>query len=267
MSDRERAKIKISLVSKGARSSLEGFVTPEQWGQIVATVNGQPAQATPVGPVAWANSKEFHDALARGQSFNGWRKKYSDCDMALFTTPLASVEPVARLTDAEIEQGRQEIFSVNNPYCPCDIKTMQKAVRWAERTIAARDTTPPASVEPDKKDAEWQPTESMPEGWGSQNFVERLGDMSPLGRLRVAFDNDGDVIVAIVPDPNSYDTGGSVEFCTTGFGGGGSPHTRNACIALFKAMERDNESNRARCGLIGRGAAIAAAIAEQEPNK
>ncbi len=208
MSDRERAKIKISLVSKGARSSLEGFVTPEQWGQIVATVNGQPAQAT----------------------------------------PLASVEPVARLTDAEIEQGRQEIFSVNNPYCPCDIKTMQKAVRWAERTIAARDTTPPASVEPDKKDAEWQPTESMPEGWGSQNFVERLGDMSPLGRLRVAFDNDGDVIVAIVPDPNSYDTGGSVEFCTTGFGGGGSPHTRNACIALFKAMERDNESNRARCG-------------------
>ncbi|MCA3041416.1 MAG: hypothetical protein ING51_00210, partial [Rhodocyclaceae bacterium] len=70
MSDRERAKIKISLVSKGARSSLEGFVTPEQWGQIVATVNGQPAQATPVGPVAWANSKEFHDALARGQSFN-----------------------------------------------------------------------------------------------------------------------------------------------------------------------------------------------------
>ncbi|MCA3064016.1 hypothetical protein [Aquidulcibacter sp.] len=118
-----------------------------------------------------------------------------------------------------------------------------------------------------KKDAEWQPTESMPEGWGSQNFVERLGDMSPLGRLRVAFDNDGDVIVAIVPDPNSYDTGGSVEFCTTGFGGGGSPHTRNACIALFKAMERDNESNRARCGLIGRGAAITAAIAEQEPNK
>jgi len=172
MSDRERAKIKISLVSKGARSSLEGFVTPEQWGQIVATVNGQPAQATPL-----------------------------------------------------------------------------------------------ASGEPDKKDAEWQPTESMPEGWGSQNFVERLGDMSPLGRLRVAFDNDGDVIVAIVPDPNSYDTGGSVEFCTTGFGGGGSPHTRNACIALFKAMERDNESNRARCGLIGRGAAITAAIAEQEPNK
>ncbi|MCA3694227.1 hypothetical protein [Aquidulcibacter sp.] len=58
----------------------------------------------------------------------------------------APVEPVARLTDAEIEQGRQEIFSVNNPYCPCDIKTMQKAVRWAERTIAARTTTPPASL-------------------------------------------------------------------------------------------------------------------------
>lgn len=104
-----------------------------------------------------------------------------------------------------------------------------------------------------KRDA----AESMPEGWGSQNLVERLEDMSPKGRLRVVFDNDGDVIVAIVPDPNSHDTGGSVEFCTIGFGGGGSPHTRNACIALFKAMERDNlESNKSRCGLVGRGAAI-----------
>jgi len=50
MSDnKELAKIKISLTSKHARSSLEGIITPEQWGQIVAICDGQApgAQAEP----------------------------------------------------------------------------------------------------------------------------------------------------------------------------------------------------------------------------
>ena len=42
----------------------------------------------------------------------------------------AAAEP---LTDAQIEQGRRETFSTENPFCPCDSKTMRKAVRWAER--------------------------------------------------------------------------------------------------------------------------------------
>jgi hypothetical protein len=53
-------------------------------------------------PVAWAKSSEFHDALTRGQSFNGWRKKYSDCDMALYTSPPSqpdSVPPVWIVND------------------------------------------------------------------------------------------------------------------------------------------------------------------------
>mgnify|MGYP000107799941 FL=1 len=44
---------------------------------------------------------------------------------------------VDRLTDEQIEQGRKEIFSTGNPYCPCSSKTMQVAVRWAERKLAA----------------------------------------------------------------------------------------------------------------------------------
>lgn len=36
------------------------------------------------------------------------------------------------LTDERIEKLRQETFSTNNPYCPCDSKTMRKAVRAAE---------------------------------------------------------------------------------------------------------------------------------------
>ena len=37
------------------------------------------------------------------------------------------------LTDAEIEAGRDAIFSTNNLFCLCDSKTMRKVVRWAER--------------------------------------------------------------------------------------------------------------------------------------
>ncbi|SEL13699.1 hypothetical protein SAMN05216359_105333 [Roseateles sp. YR242] len=36
------------------------------------------------------------------------------------------------LTDEQIEAGRKETFSTDNPFCPCTDKTMRKAVRWAE---------------------------------------------------------------------------------------------------------------------------------------
>lgn len=36
------------------------------------------------------------------------------------------------LTDEQIESGRKVTFSTSNPFCPCDSKTMRKAVRWAE---------------------------------------------------------------------------------------------------------------------------------------
>lgn len=37
------------------------------------------------------------------------------------------------LTEPQIEQGRHDTFSTDNPFCPCDSKAMRKAVRWAER--------------------------------------------------------------------------------------------------------------------------------------
>lgn len=37
------------------------------------------------------------------------------------------------LSDVHIEAGRHQIFSTETPYCPCDSKTMRKAVQWAER--------------------------------------------------------------------------------------------------------------------------------------
>lgn len=39
------------------------------------------------------------------------------------------------LTDGQIEHGRHNTFSTNNPFCPCDSKTMRKAARWAEKAV------------------------------------------------------------------------------------------------------------------------------------
>jgi hypothetical protein len=41
-------------------------------------------------PVAWCRSDDFRDALQKVQSFNGWRVRYPDCDMALYAQPQAS---------------------------------------------------------------------------------------------------------------------------------------------------------------------------------
>jgi len=46
-------------------------------------------------PVAWCRSDDFRDALQKVQSFNGWRVRYPDCDMALYAQLQASAAPDA----------------------------------------------------------------------------------------------------------------------------------------------------------------------------
>jgi hypothetical protein len=48
--------------------------------------------------------------------------------------PPERAEPRA-LTDAEIEAGWHQTFSTSNPYCPCNLKSFTKAVRWAQHAI------------------------------------------------------------------------------------------------------------------------------------
>jgi flavin-dependent dehydrogenase len=77
--------------------------------------------------------------------------------------------------------------------------------------------------------------------------VERLEDMSPRGRLRIIQQDDGDIIVAVQSmEEGLLGIGDSVEFCS-GFGGGGkSPHTRQALLALMEAIKLDNLENPSR---------------------
>lgn len=49
----------------------------------------------------------------------------------------AKEQGLPALTPQQIEAGWNDTFSTNNPYCPCDLKSFTKAVRWAERQTAA----------------------------------------------------------------------------------------------------------------------------------
>lgn len=72
---------------------------------------------------------------------------------------------------------------------------------------------------------------------------ERYEDMSPLGRLRLIEQPDGDMIVCIIPDPNEdkfLKLFPSAEFCTIQ-GGGQSQNVLKALRNLRDAIEKDNK--------------------------
>ena len=78
--------------------------------------------------------------------------------------------------------------------------------------------------------------------WPNEKDVGRIGDMSPTDRLRVGLDSDNDVYLSICDE----DGEATIEFCTSGPGGGKSPRTREALIALMVAMEADNQDDPRR---------------------
>ena len=50
----------------------------------------------------------------------------------LQSAPVAAVPALVPLTKDQMEKGRDQIFSINNPYCPCDSKTFRKVAEWVE---------------------------------------------------------------------------------------------------------------------------------------
>lgn len=79
--------------------------------------------------------------------------------------------------------------------------------------------------------------------------VARIGDMDQRHALRVGFDGDGDIYLSTTAPPGS-----GVEFCTTGTGGGKSPNTYNALVALMVAIEADNQQDPKRDWIAKRNA-------------
>ena len=94
--------------------------------------------------------------------------------------------------------------------------------------------------------------------WPNAREVGRIGDMHQNAALRVGFDADNDVYIS----HTSNEPMGSVEFCNGMNGGGKSPRTREALIALMVAMEQDNAADPSRDWWARRNGVIAAAGGE-----
>lgn len=79
--------------------------------------------------------------------------------------------------------------------------------------------------------------------------VERVEDMSPDGRLKLFREDDGDIIVSIIPPSKKLSKESmwledmQVQFCSLAGGGGRSRHTREALFTLMEAIEKDNAEN------------------------
>lgn len=72
--------------------------------------------------------------------------------------------------------------------------------------------------------------------------VGRIADMNPKAHLRVCLDEDDDLFLGV------WDARGMavISFITPGPGGGKSPRTRSALIALMDAIEADNAEDPGR---------------------
>jgi len=91
------------------------------------------------------------------------------------------------------------------------------------------------------------------------HITERIEDMSQRGFLRLIMEDDGDIVIAVGQcDRDGFiDPVASVEFCTCGSGGGGSPETREALIQLMGAIARDNLNKSGKISRRGRDLADA----------
>lgn len=71
------------------------------------------------------------------------KRGYRLCANAMVTTPLPVEQPsqAVELTDAEIRKGWEATFSTNNPFCPCNLHSFHKSVRWAVAAINAKGAT------------------------------------------------------------------------------------------------------------------------------
>jgi hypothetical protein len=45
------------------------------------------------------------------------------------------------LTVEQLEKGREQTFSTNNPFCPCDSKTFRKVAKWVEAAHGIKENT------------------------------------------------------------------------------------------------------------------------------
>lgn len=73
-----------------------------------------------------------------------------------------------------------------------------------------------------------------------RSVAARLGDMGEGTKLQLRREDDGDIIVCVMPAAHRIPDM-EIQFCTPGAGGGSSPRTWAALVELFRAMQADAE--------------------------
>jgi hypothetical protein len=105
------------------------------------------------------------------------------------------------------------------------------------------------------------PAQELGRVWPASRDVARESDMERAGFLRVGLDMDNDVFLEI---HDGKDTA-SVEFCVPGAGGGRSPRTRMALVALMVAIEADNAESPSLDWWAARAGTMATVPVEPRP--
>lgn len=144
------ARMKTGVDAMGPRRTLQVFIAQAEAAQAAPAPQAKPVAFDAEGFREWV-ARELPDDTIIGRSawwadhLTAWAQRFARRG----TTAQAAPAPLPRqpLTDAQIEKLREETFSTNNPFCPCDSKTMRKAVRSAERAhgITATPAKEPAA--------------------------------------------------------------------------------------------------------------------------
>ena len=121
------------------------------WVEVIFT-SGQPDDAKKWTPLYTAPSKPEQEPVAwwnpitDNASTDPYYRKSKEC-IPLYTAPqkpdvtfISEGKTWQGLTDDEIELCREKAFSINNPYCPVDRKSMWKAAQYIQAKLREKNT-------------------------------------------------------------------------------------------------------------------------------
>ena len=81
------------------------------------------------------------EALVRADERNSWPAEMEAMERQVNILTDALTQSRKPLTVEQLEKGREQTFSTNNPFCPCDSKTFRKVAKWVEAAHGIKENT------------------------------------------------------------------------------------------------------------------------------
>jgi hypothetical protein len=135
--EQERALWKLSAEAQaeGAYAPAEPVQAQADYVSVPSLTPPQP-ETTLTTTAAWGWNGDtcavWGDAIVLGQTKAEKEDKARRIAASLATPQAAASVERVPLSYAEISAGWHATFSTSNPFCPCDLKTFTKVVRWTE---------------------------------------------------------------------------------------------------------------------------------------